>query len=106
MIRFRWPLRLTVIACLVLFCWGGIASAISAVPDHVTLTWTGDPRTTQTITWRTDVSVGTGQLRLEEALGNAASILPGVRLTAETTSLETEFGEMNLHSATVTGLKP
>lgn len=106
MIRFRWPLRLTVIACLVLFYWGGIASAISAVPDHVTLTWTGDPRTSQTITWRTDGSVGGGELRLEEAVGNAASGLTRAPLLAATTTLETANGEMNLHSATATGLKP
>lgn len=104
--RFRWPLRLTVIACLALYYCSGIAASISAVPDHVTLTWSGDPRNTQTITWRTDVSVAGGQLRFEEALGGETFALPGVRLTAETRILETANGEMNLHSATATGLKP
>ncbi len=32
----------------------------SPTPDHVVLTWSGDPKTTQTIQWRTDTSIETG----------------------------------------------
>ncbi|VVB63269.1 Uncharacterised protein [uncultured archaeon] len=32
----------------------------TAVPDHVTLSWVSDPMTTQTVTWRTDSTIGTG----------------------------------------------
>lgn len=34
----------------------------SAEPDHLQLTWEGDPRTSVTIQWRTDDSIDTGKL--------------------------------------------
>ncbi|HEO69866.1 MAG TPA: metallophosphoesterase, partial [Candidatus Hydrogenedentes bacterium] len=37
------------------------------MPDQVTLTWNDDPRTTQTVQWRTDTSVKDGVVRLREA---------------------------------------
>jgi len=44
---------------LVVLLWTGNAMAIqpSPVPDQIHLTWTGDPATTVTIQWRTDLSV-------------------------------------------------
>jgi hypothetical protein len=41
-----------------------------ARPEHVTLTWSGDPRTSQTIQWRT----GPGAKRGEVAYGRAADL--------------------------------
>ncbi|MBN2310695.1 MAG: metallophosphoesterase family protein, partial [Candidatus Hydrogenedentes bacterium] len=35
----------------------------SAKPDHVVLTWSEDPRTTQTVQWRTNTSVRTGVVK-------------------------------------------
>ena len=35
----------------------------TAVPDHVMLSWTGDPSTTQTIVWRTSTAVTSGQVQ-------------------------------------------
>ena len=36
------------------------AHAPTPLPDRVVLTWEGDPSTTQSVTWRTDVSVKKG----------------------------------------------
>jgi 3',5'-cyclic AMP phosphodiesterase CpdA len=81
-----------------------VATASGA--DHITLTWAGDPRTTQTITWRTEVTTEAGQVQYAEAsesklLPNAAKIA-----IAEVEQLSTNVGSMSIHSATLTGLKP
>ena len=36
-------------------------------PDHIVLSWTGDPKTTQTITWRSSTAVNSGEVRYREA---------------------------------------
>ena len=102
----RSTLRLLGITLLLLLCCGSIAAALSAEPDHVTLTWAGDPRTSQTITWRTDVSVPAGQIRLWEPGPDQTVLAPGVSLPATTRLLSTDAVDMNLHTVTVSGLKP
>lgn len=37
-----------------------------AKPDHIMLTWSDDPRTTQTIQWRTNTTVPDGMVRFKE----------------------------------------
>jgi hypothetical protein len=89
--------------------------AATAEPDQIILTWTQSPQTTQTISWRTDVSVVPGQVRFAEAPEQEAeswkistmAILPDVRtLPATTKQLATIAGPVQLHSATLIGLKP
>ncbi len=41
-------------------------------PDRIILTWTGDPPTTQTVSWRTDTSI-------KEAAAEIAPALPKAR---------------------------
>ncbi|TZE81524.1 fibronectin type III domain-containing protein [Calorimonas adulescens] len=76
------------------------------IPDHVTLTWTDDPATTQTITWRTDTAVKSGIV--EYARESDASQFPGNALTVKATTREfsTDLGDINIHTATITGLVP
>ncbi len=89
--------------------------AATAEPDQISLTWTQSPQTTQTISWRTDVSVVFGQIRFAEAPEQEAeslkistmAIIPDVRtLPATTKQLATTAGPVQLHSATLIGLKP
>ena len=74
--------------------------------EHITLTWAGDPQTTQTITWQTDVSNVSGQVQYAPEIeaksfpNNSKSILGGVE------ELATNWGKVNIHSVTLTGLKP
>ena len=42
------------------FCLVPPDSGATATPDHIALTWTGDPATTTTLTWRTDSTVTSG----------------------------------------------
>ena len=105
--RFVRLLRVVVI-CLAVLLAGHMAPAAIAAggsqPDHITLTWLQNPQTTQTITWRTDSSVTGGQVRLSPASVRQTALYQLIQAT--TKPLQVNTGEMNLHSATLTGLKP
>lgn len=75
---------------------------VSAAPDHITLTWSGDVRTTQTITWRSPDGAATGSVEVKE--GNGQAGWQGSRLVAAEASLLA--GQWPLYSATLSGLKP
>jgi hypothetical protein len=82
------------------------APPAASAPQHVTLTWTGDPCTTQTITWHTSALGPRG--RVEYAAVPAGSGLPmnAAAVVAAGESLLTDGGKMIIHSATLTGLRP
>lgn len=75
----------------------------SAIPKHITLTWTENPQTSQTITWQTDEPV-TGQVRL--ALKDSFAILPRKSLVADMQAVTTNRGTRYVHSVTINKLKP
>lgn len=72
------------------------------LPDHITLTWTQDPTTTQTITWRTDTTVNSGQVQY----GKDPSLKDAKTIDATAQKFSSDLGDMNIHSATLTGLEP
>ncbi len=74
----------------------------TAVPDHVTLSWTSNPKTTQTVTWRTDTTVKTGVVQYNKCgmPKDKRSVAAQVRI------LKTDLGDENIFTATLTGLKP
>lgn len=78
----------------------------SAQPDHITLTWTQDPLTTQTITWRTNITIARGLVQYAKAADKAS--FPGKAATVEATvqKFTSDLGDMNIHTATLTGLEP
>jgi len=73
------------------------------IQDHVTLTWTGDPATTMTVTWRTDTSLTSGTV-----VYTRGSSLSGRDTQAEATAtdFDTDKGQFRLFTATLTGLSP
>lgn len=79
--------------------------------DHVVLTWSDDPRTTQTIQWRTSIRVKRGMIRFQpKAMG---AVLDGNRVrskraTTEQLSTPTLINDPLEHRHTVVlrGLKP
>lgn len=75
-------------------------------PDHITLTLEGNPGTTQTITWRTDVATMTGQVQYMDM--TEANTFPHnvITVSAEVDELSTNLGDMHIHSVTLAGLKP
>ena len=99
--------RFTLVTACLFLLLAGMAFAVpevagtgaTATPDHIVLTWTGDPATTQTITWRTDTSVAQAMLSLTEGKRTSVALV-----TAR--AIETDLGPVHLFSHTFTGLKP
>jgi purple acid phosphatase-like protein/calcineurin-like phosphoesterase family protein len=79
----------------------------SGAPDHVILTWSEDPRTTQTIQWRTDGGVGKGIVRYREADSAEADY---AEVVAETALIDDRLlmndRYTHRHTAVLRGLKP
>lgn len=80
-------------------------------PDHVVLTWSGDPRTTQTIQWRTSPRVKKGQVQyMKKAEYDRFKPARPDTVRADSVLLKTEDirnDPVNMrHSATLTGLEP
>jgi hypothetical protein len=83
----------------------------TSYPDRIVLTWSGDPATTQSITWRTDTTVAVGVVQYA-----IASPGPGFGVLAVTDTATTERVDAlaiedagvvaNFHSAVITGLVP
>lgn len=76
------------------------------VPDRIVLSWSDDPMTTQSVTWRTDTTVQ--QAWAEIALANASPdfVLRKDSVPATTEKLVTLTNRAHYHSATFTGLEP
>lgn len=81
----------------------------NAKPDHIVLTWSDDPKTTQTISWRTDTSVNTAVVKYWEQ-GNRENTEKEAIVTAKSFSTSVKRGDtagkMNLYSITLKNLKP
>ena len=79
----------------------------SPKPDLVLLTWAGDPRTTQTIQWRTNTTVDSGFVRYRE---KSVPDAPWTPVPAEKAKIEDRLlaNDRYIHrfTATLTGLKP
>lgn len=77
-----------------------------AYPDRIILTWSADPKTTQSVTWRTDstIKVSFGQILAENNSPNLEK--PEAKeYQASTTSLKgMTYETANYHSITFTGL--
>jgi acid phosphatase type 7 len=78
-------------------------------PDHITLTWSEDPSTTMTITWRTDSSVKSCNVEYRSLVSDSdnMSIASSLQPNAfKTSTLDIANGKMNIFTTTITGLKP
>ncbi|MCB9290053.1 MAG: metallophosphoesterase family protein [Lewinellaceae bacterium] len=76
------------------------------MPGRIILSWSDDPATTQSVTWRTDVSI-------KEAFAEIAPASPSPdfrddakKVKAATELLVTDNNAAHFHSATFTGLQP
>lgn len=78
-----------------------------AYPDRVTLTWSADPATTQTVTWRTHTAVTGAKAQVKQEDGSP-DMEKGVReIPAKTRSLAIrEGGEDLYHHVVFTDLNP
>lgn len=82
-------------------------SNATSVPDHLTLSWTGDAKTTQTFTWRTDTTVTESIVQYKSGVSadlSAGGLEVKGTVTPFTVNTATDKTNENIHSATVTGL--
>lgn len=80
----------------------------SARPDRVVLTWSGDPRTTQAVTWRTstEVTEAWAEIAIAEAGPGFAAKDKPMRVDAATEPLATDLGAAHYHSVRFERLSP
>jgi 3',5'-cyclic AMP phosphodiesterase CpdA len=78
----------------------------SSRPDRVILTWSDDPTTTQSVTWRTSTAVTQGVAEITPAEPGPSPEKTATRLDAAMEVLETTSNTAHCHSVTFTGLKP
>jgi acid phosphatase type 7 len=76
------------------------AGIATATPDHITLTWTANPATTMTVTWRTDTTVTSALVQYQ-----AGDKLSGKPQSASATQISDLDGD-RLFTATLAGLTP
>ena len=105
---------------LALLLWVGLACAdfdgtavdanlnATAQPDHVVLTWSDDPATTQTVSFRTALGVAAGSVVYRQAGkdANEAVSQAAVATTFRTAATDRVQGSCLLWTATLTGLEP
>jgi len=114
MLNKKWLSQSLFMMMLIMFLLAGSVRALcsevplgaSAAFQHITLTWTDDTRSTQTITWKTAVASSNGQVQYVEETADK-SFMGKVRTTAaQGELLSTDLGEFTIHSVTLTELKP
>lgn len=77
----------------------------STIPDHIILTWSGDPAHTLSVTWRTDTSVKEARAEIAEADASPNFTFSAIKIPATTETFSVKDYAANYHSATFTGLK-
>lgn len=76
------------------------------IPDRIILSWSDDPATTQSVTWRTDVSVKDAFAEIAPADPSPDFPAKATKVEAATELLVTNNNAAHFHSATFTGLQP
>ena len=79
----------------------------SPTPDHIVLTWTDDPKTTQTITWRSSTAVNSTEVKYREAEDTKAGFLTEKAAAKKFSAVTGDKpGSFNIFSITLKNLKP
>jgi len=74
-------------------------------PDHIILSWSDDPASTQSVTWRTDTSIAQAYAEIASADASPNFIYTIKRVSARTELLNFDGKNSNFHSVTFTGLQ-
>lgn len=78
----------------------------TSVPDRIVLSWTADPATTMSVTWRTDTTVESPVAQFAPAEGGPKFVDKVQSVAAESQPLVTNLGPSLRHTATMEGLQP
>ena len=79
--------------------------APSPLPDRVILTWEDNPSTTQSVSWRTDISVKRAIAQLAVANSNGRALKPKT-FPALTTKFSSDLNSSHYHTVTFRDLDP
>lgn len=82
-----------------------LAYAPSSLPDRITLSWTGDPSDSQTVTWRTDTSVKKPIAQIALANSDGWKMKP-ISVAAQSEYFKSDISEVFYHSVTFSNLMP
>jgi len=74
--------------------------------DHIILTWTGNPATSQAVTWRSLIDFKNSFAEIAPAQASPDFVKNAEKITAETTPLQTGSGSVYYHSVNFTDLGP
>jgi hypothetical protein len=96
--------RLFALVCFVLFVmspftYSQVTGSATAKADNIRLTWSENPKTTQTIGWRTDSTIKVGKVQYAKE-GQALATVPA----PPPEKLVTNTGTMHLFTVTIRGL--
>lgn len=72
--------------------------------DHIILTWQDDPKTTQTISWRSSTSITKSVVQYAKA--NSSFPEKSLSTEGKTQKFSSDSGDMNLHTVLLTNLQP
>lgn len=78
----------------------------TAIPDRIILTWTGDPTTTQAVTWRTSVEVRQGLAELAVATAGPEFKKQAQSFKATSQALMTNINTAHFHTVEFRDLQP
>jgi len=78
----------------------------TAAPDRICLSWTGEPATSMSVTWRTDTSVAKAVAEYAVATGGPDFRDHAVRVDAASQPLTTDLGDAKYHEALLPNLEP
>lgn len=81
------------------------------LPDRVVLTWSGDPRTTMDVTWRTAPVIDSALAEIIKADGIVGNLKDGnvsnaTRVEGTTQDFKSDLGECHIHSIRFDDLEP
>lgn len=82
-----------------------LAHAPRPLPDRIVLTWSGDPATTQAVTWRTDTSIVRALAEIAVANDNGRDLRPRA-VAAKTELFTSDLGDAAYHSVEFNALTP
>jgi hypothetical protein len=77
----------------------------TATPDRIVLTWTGNPATSQAVTWRTDASAATAVAEIALADDGPNFVDEANRHSASTQELDAKLGKALYHTVNFIDLK-
>lgn len=80
--------------------------APTAMPDRIVLSWNGDPRTTQSVNWRTSVEVSQGIGEIVKAEAGPYFPEKALQVMATAEALKSNLSTSHYHSVTFKDLDP